>query len=152
MTTEKQQLQNQKTELVRQKREHETQLLAIKNLVRSSGKMPHEKYKTCCDAQTRHSQSIRKIEYRLGDIKNRLQEIADIEFHERNQSVDAEKISTESTSAENEPKSMVVELVALRQHYQEFSADATRVSSMRQMAADFVLKLNPIIKRAINVG
>jgi hypothetical protein len=49
------------------------------------------------------------------------------------------------------PKTFVTDLVALRHEYQEFAADKTRVGSMRQMAAEFVLKLNPIIKSALKV-
>lgn len=39
-------------------------------------------------------------------------------------------------------------LVALRDEYESFAADATRVSSMRRMAAEFSVKLTKIIKEA----
>lgn len=47
---------------------------------------------------------------------------------------------------------IVTELNALRSRYQEFAADATRASSMRRMAAEFVLELNPIIRGAIKLA
>ena len=46
--------------------------------------------------------------------------------------------------------STIESLVRIRDEYQEFSADKTRVGSMRQMAAEFVMKLNPIIRKFVN--
>jgi len=47
-------------------------------------------------------------------------------------------------------KECVESLVALREKYQQFAADNTRVSSMKNMAATFVLELNPIIRKSLN--
>ena len=150
--TEKRELQKKKTALVLSKREHETQLVAVKNVVRSGGRLPNEKYKQCCDSQNTHARAILHIENQLAPIKVRLREIADIEFKERNGGNNGATHEEDHPKAETAPtKSIVVELVALRQEYQNFAADGTRVSSMRQMAAEFVLKLNPVIKRAIGV-
>lgn len=41
-------------------------------------------------------------------------------------------------------------LVELRNKYQQFSADGTRVASMRRMASEFILELNPIIRTLVN--
>lgn len=49
-------------------------------------------------------------------------------------------------------KSLIRELVALRDDYQQFAADKTRVSSLRVMATEFVIKLNPIIRKLVNEG
>lgn len=126
--------------LVLAKKEKEIALVAVKNLVRSSGRMPNEKYRQCCDSQTKHVRAIFDLESQMRPIKTRLREIAD-ERHIAN---------LESPSDEPEQaKGIVVSLVGLRQHYQEFASDLTRVSSMRQMASEFVLKLNPIIRNAI---
>jgi hypothetical protein len=148
--TEKQELQKKKSALILSKREHETKLVAIKNVVRSGGKLPNEKYKQCCDAQNTHSRAILHIEKQLASVKLRLREIADLEFKSKNG--DGAANYNEPTAVPNAPvKSIVSELVALRQEYQAFAADGTRVSSMRQMAAEFVLKLNPVIRQAIGV-
>lgn len=42
------------------------------------------------------------------------------------------------------------ELVGMRDHYQEFAADPTRSPMARRMAAEFVVKLTPIIRKGIN--
>ena len=47
-------------------------------------------------------------------------------------------------------KGCVEALVELREEYQRFAADNTRVASMKAMAAKFVLELNPIIRAAVN--
>ena len=44
---------------------------------------------------------------------------------------------------------IVEELVALRDGYESFAADATRVSSTRIMAAEFTRELTKIIRRAV---
>jgi hypothetical protein len=44
----------------------------------------------------------------------------------------------------------VKQLVALREKYQQFAADGSRVASMRRMASEFVLELNPIIKLMVS--
>ena len=144
---EKRQLLEKRAALILSKREHETKLVAVKNVVRSGGRLPSEKYKQCCDSQNTHARAIMHIENEMSKIKTRLREIADIEFNEKNGLVKDKQPEPESVPV----KSIVVELVSLRQAYQDFAADGTRVSSMRQMAAEFVVKLNPIIKRAIGV-
>jgi hypothetical protein len=145
--TEKQELQKKKSDLLISKREHETKLVAIRNLVRSGGRLPNEKYKQCCNSQNNHSRAILRIETQLAPIKLRLREIYDIEFKAQNKNGATEH--NKEAASEVPVKSIVVELDTLRQEYQNFAADGTRVSSMRQMAAEFVIKLNPIIKRAI---
>lgn len=147
--TEKQELQKQKTDLCLSRREHESKLTAVKSLVRSGGRLPNEKYKQCCDSQRAHTRAILNIETQLAPIKTRLREIADIEFKERNGGGNG-ATKEEKPITEYVPTAIVAELVALRQEYQNFSADGTRVASMRRMAAEFVLKLNPIIKQAIH--
>ncbi len=49
----------------------------------------------------------------------------------------------------NKQKPVVESLVALREEYQVFCADNSRVASMRRMAAEFVLKLNAIIRESM---
>lgn len=149
LEAEKLKLTNERSMLGLSKREHETKLIAIKNLIRTGGFMPHEKYKKCCDSQQKHSRAILHIEKQMAPIKKRLREIEEIES--RFQIANGQPVTHESpvASSESPLKKTVVELVALRQNYQDFAADGTRIASMRQMAAEFVLKLNPIIKRAL---
>lgn len=47
-------------------------------------------------------------------------------------------------------RDLVTKLVALRNEYEEFAADHSRVSSRRQMAAEFSMKLGRIIRQTIS--
>ena len=146
--TEHRELLQKRDALTLSKRDHETKLIAVKNVVRSGGRLPHDKYRQCCDSQNTHAKAIMHIESELFKVKSRLREIANEQFDEKKRRKDLAK-TVASTQQSAPEKNIITELVCLRQAYQDFAADATRVSSMRQMAADFVLKLNPIIKRAI---
>jgi hypothetical protein len=140
-TDEKRDLQRKRSILALSKREHETKLIAVKNVVRSGGRLSSDKYKQCCDSQNAHSRAIMQIERQLAPIKDRLREIADAEFIDRNEICEQH--------ANGEPLCTILEdVILLQQQYQSFAADGTRVASMRQMAAEFALKLNPIIQRA----
>lgn len=144
LTVEQEQYRNallkERDDLVNSKKDHEVKLVAIKNLVRSSGRMEHSKYKQCCDSQQRHLNAIRSIENELAKLKVRLREIGVESFSE-----------TERANSRNGEEVMIVqELVALRSDYQAFAADSTRVSSMRTMAAEFVVRLSGVIRRAVN--
>lgn len=137
-----QQLLERRGELVLTKRELENKMIAIKNLVRTGGRMANEKYKQCCDAQKKYTSEILKIERELTDIKTKLRHLSVYDVAEKR----AEKAIEQQPSVSRD---FVVSLVDLRSEYQRFAADMTRVSSMRQMAAEFALKLNPIIKAAM---
>jgi len=134
--------------LKEKKRVVELQRTKIKNLIRSSGLMPPEKYKQCCDAQSKYAEQIAHNEKRMSEIKLQLQKLADDEqscYKKPKPIVVAGKL---------EPlgKECIAALVALREKYQQFAADHTRVSSMRTMAAEFVCQINPIIKAALKVS
>lgn len=131
--------------LKEKKRVIQVQLTKTKNLVRSSGIMPREKYKQCCDAQSKYVGQIQHTEKRMGEIKLQIQKLADDEhFHPENPNKPAVSLKPEPMG-----KDCIEALVALREKYQQFSADHTRVSSMRTMAAEFAYQLNPIIKAAL---
>jgi hypothetical protein len=137
-------LERKRDELLVDKKKHETQLSTIKQLVRDSGRMEDSKYRQCCQAQSRHVQAIAKIEGLLAPIKHELREIIVQEFEDRQVSIEVRAVETIRL------KQTVQALVALREQYQRFAADHTRVSSMREMTAKFVLDLNEIIKLAIS--
>lgn len=146
---ERQALLEVKSKLTLDKREHDIKLAAITNLIRTSGRMPPDKYRSCCNAQTKHKNAILDIERQLAPIKQRLTEISDEESLSKQVKPTAKP--TETQLSLDKLKTIITDLVNLRQEFQEFSADSTRISSKRQMASEFVLRLNPIIKRAINI-
>jgi len=137
-------LEKRRDELLVEKQRHATQLSNIKQLVKDSGRMEDSKYRQCCQAQTRHVQAIAKIEGLLAPIKHELREIIVREFEDRQVSIEVRSVETLRL------KQTVQALVTLRENYQRFAADHTRVSSMREMTAKFVLDLNEVIKLAIS--
>lgn len=124
------------------KREHEGKLLAIKNLIRAGARLSADKYKETCNAQQRHVSSIHSIEKEILSVKRKISELS---------MAPKEKSEPASVNQEAEAaREIISELVKLRSDYESFAADGTRISSMRQMAAEFVIKLGAVIKRAIN--
>jgi hypothetical protein len=138
-------LKEERESLKEKKRVTQVQLTKIKNLVRTGGRMPNEKYKQCCDAQSKYVAQIQTIEKRMGTIKLEIQRLADLEhYHPESPTAPKQVMKPEPMGRE-----CIEALVALREKYQAFSADHTRVSSMRTMAAEFAFQLNPIIKAAL---
>ena len=145
---ERHELREEMQLLKEKKRVIELQRTKIKNLIRSSGLMPPEKYKQCCNAQSKYAEQIAHNEKRMSEIKLQLQKLADDE------QLCHKKPSKPVVAVKLEPlaKECIEALVALREKYQRFAADHTRVSSMRTIAAEFVCQLNPIIKSALKVS
>lgn len=133
-------IEEERSKLVSEKRDIEAKLLAIKNLIRSSGRMSTDKYTETCHAQNGYMKRMAQIERQLGELKTR-----------------KGRLHFEHNGSNHRPKDpvspdVIRSLSALRDEYQQFAADKSRVGSMRQMAAEFVLKLNPIIRGHINGG
>lgn len=137
-------LQKEKVDLGLEKRRQELKLGNITNLIRTSGLMPADKYKQCVASQTKYREAIFAIELRLGAIKKRSTEIH--RFMEDNGNLQ----DGENHVNPSQKRDVVQSLVAMREDYTNFAADSTRVSSMRQMAAEFVVKLDRVIKTAVN--
>lgn len=144
LTNELNECERRRSELVLSKKHHETKMLAIKNLVRGGGTMPYAKYKQCIDSQNTHANAILKIEQAMGPLKARIAEIRALISHS-----EQEQRNGESQVPQQGASEIVKMLVAVRQEYQDFAADRTRVASMRQMAAEFALKINPIVRAAL---
>lgn len=64
----------------------------------------------------------------------------------------AESFTDSSVTIPSEPtqRDIIVKLVELRSEYEDFAADPSRISSRRQMASEFVVKLNAVIRTTIN--
>jgi hypothetical protein len=141
-------LVTRKYELVNEKKQHEAEMAQIKNKIRGR-LLPQEKYRQCCDVQQRKIQQIGIIERELSAIKVRLREIANNEA----QRWDGKKKEDGNQLVPNAPKAgdrffdFLFDVSAIRDEYRRFSADATRVSSMRRTAAEFANKLDDVIGR-----
>lgn len=151
---ERHELLKKRAELTAQKLELQHKLSAIKNQIRASkGSMTREQYVACCNGQNAALKQMGWTDKQLSEIRVRLNEVADFEnVLKRKLRADASVCESSGELESQLILNHVRALLALRKHYQDFSADLTRVSSMRQMAAEFVLKLEPIIQSINGVG
>lgn len=141
--TERANLLGRKSQLVAEKQEAQVELTSLRNAVRSGGRMPGHKYKEVCDAQNEQCRKLAEAERGIAEIN---QELVRLQLEDKH-----DWVSRHSNDLPPDP-GIVKELVALRQKYHDFAADSTRVSSMRQMAAEFANALNPVIRKAVNSG
>jgi hypothetical protein len=131
----------QRDELVEKKQEQQTALTLIKNQVRGQRLSP-EKYRMCLQGQSRRVEKLELIEKEIRAIKGRIRELTTIES-ERRKAHAEDKDEGGSSSADC---MRLLDLVAeVRDEYRRFSADATRVSSMRRCAAEFANKLDEVM-------
>lgn len=144
---ERSDLHQKRSALAILKRGHESLLSDIRSQVRTGGKMNQEKYRQCVETQNRTTKAMLKIEEALSGMKFRLREIEDLIHADNITRKEATRALTDDPPIES--RGIIKDLVSLRQEYQEFAADPTRIASMRQMASEFVVKLNPIIKNAL---
>lgn len=92
---------------------------------------------------------------RMKERASYLQMVADIERQIKPINEEIRRLSLEKdqgTQYNISQRSIVESLVIIRDEYQSFAADKSRVGSMRQMAAEFVLKLNPIIRKSVGTN
>jgi DNA repair ATPase RecN len=94
-----------------------------------------------------HPMEYQKVSSRQTQIKSLISE-HEKRIVELNQQIASKHFA--GLGGANDGNDRLQALIALRNEYQAFAADKTRVGSMRQMAAEFVLKLNPIIKKTIS--
>src|SRR5690606_28228124 len=106
-------LKEERESLKEKKRAIEAQLVKVKNLIRSSGTMPREKYKKCCDAQSKYVGQLLHIDKRMGAIRLQIQKLADEEhYHPKNSNKPIVTLKPEPMG-----KECIEALVALREKY-----------------------------------
>ena len=133
-------LQGQRDQLALEKRELETKLTAIRNLIRASGRMSNDKYQECCKAQSQYAAKIVNIEAKLLPLKTQIRVLSELDH-------DSHTVRYNNMGA----KDVVLMLREVRDKWQEFSADdALGTSTERTLAAQFVRDLNPVIHCIIN--
>lgn len=144
-------LKKERQDFCDQKAEAQMRLTKIRNLIRSGGRMTAFKYKETCDSQSKQVAKIQQIDKRLGSLKLEIQKLCDQEHYSGVLPVPRPlAVAVDSDAHGLFRKEHIESLVALREKYQQFSADHTRVASMRTMAAEFANALNPIIRAAVN--
>jgi hypothetical protein len=128
-------LRQRRSDIIQRIKELDSKLIALRTQARTSGRMRNGDYRSLCNDQRTWIQEKGELEVELGRIKTQ------ISYEHEN--------GNRSNGSSVELKPVVQQLVELRHKYQQFAADGSRVSSMRRMAAEFVMELNPIIKDGI---
>jgi len=143
---ETQELLYKREPLLKQLQEIESGLAKVKNEIRGHGgkRMENKEYARLTTMQARYVARKTEIMPQIQQIKSRLRDLGNTKR------IEFEKQFLERSVEDSSP--VVQELTILRTEYQTFSADPTRVGSMRRMAAEFALRLDRIIQRAVRSG
>lgn len=86
---------------------------------------------------------------KMSDVENQINRLNQEKSGTPTLAVKPQSEPEKPTMAPEEKRSVIEYLVILRAEYEEFAADPSRIASRRQMAAEFVLRLNGVIRRAI---
>ena len=124
-------LHSQKSTLCQRKAEIQKELSALTAQVRGKRVSPSH-YDNVCREQEGLKTELAGIERQVIELASEIRELS-IEANAPHEGSDAKR-------------GVIPVLVELRDEYEAFAADATRVSSMRRMAAEFSMKLTRIIR------
>lgn len=140
-------LLNRKDELVMEKKQHEAAMLTIKNQIRTKV-LPAKQYKQCCEGQAKRIKQINYIEAEIRAIKVRLRQLSDAESQRfakiKSESKESADIHMQSQGTVHD---LLFHVAEIRDDYRRFSADGTRISSMRRNAAEFANRLDELLSR-----
>lgn len=143
-------LSKEKTDLSLEKRAIEIDLGEITNTIRSNPRLPQETYRTYCRRQNELKSKILAIERKISAIKDELRGLASQDEVTWKQMRENLARNLEASVTGRSTPQIVKDLCQLRAQYQQFSADHTRVSSMRVMASEFANELDRVIKSHVN--
>jgi len=101
-------------------------------------------FKQYCDAQEKHVAAIARIDEALRPLRKEQRELAVRRWTDRQVSIEVKQVETYKL------KRVVAELVKLRADCNKFAADYTRTPTMRMRNAQFALRVDEIIKMAID--
>lgn len=127
-------------EMMREKRGYDTELAAIKNRIRSGGRLPQQEYIGHCRRQTLLKQKILAVENAVGPLKAERAKWQIL----RNEADSKARVARPKID-DSEILGVRSELVDLRAKYLAFAEDHTRVNSMRLMAGEFASELTRIL-------
>ncbi len=131
MTTTEE-LNAKRVDLISKKSEITKSIVSINQQLIST--LPHREYARVMRTKNDLVRQLQEIESQIADVNSR-----------RHMAAKSEK----QEGGDND-KSHVRKLAELRDEYQAFAADATRSPTMRRMASEFVVRLNPIIRQALS--
>lgn len=129
-------LQSQRDVFMLNKKDFEFELSNLNAKVRSrTGLLSQNDYQAICRRQDYLKQGLNTIQKTLTDYKNKIQEKVVLKEKLRNKIKFDKEITVSS----------IDKIILLKDKYQAFASDQTRVSSMRVMASQIVQELELII-------
>ena len=147
LRVELQGVMDRRSKLMLQKREIETKLANIKNLVRKEGLMPGGKYAACCEAQNKYRAAILKIEKEMQEMNAKRRELGDKIRGYEVERPHPDYAETDAILAQPRPDVLRAGIIEIKAEYQKFAADQTRILSMRTMAGELVAKITDMLRR-----
>lgn len=120
------------------------QLMHIKDRMHSGGRLPSSVWQDLQSQKNLFTRQIMDMDAQISALNTQIARQAELERYPQHEPAHA----VMPISA-GDKKSVIEAMVSLRQHYQDFAADTTRVRSKRDMAAEFVVKLSEIIRAGI---
>jgi hypothetical protein len=123
--------------------EADLKLGKIKDAIQIAGHMERGKYEQYLKSRLKLRKEIESIEIEKSKIRENLMNIG-VNINEIRKDKNREDARV-LLLAKEKRKFLFDQIESLRSEYHEFSADSTRVSSMRQMAAEFANKLQALL-------
>jgi hypothetical protein len=130
--------------LADQKHDLEFKCGQIKDKLSVSGRLPNDKYKVYVDARNKYKKKLLEITAELREINDDIKSIA-------SGRTEPKEGNTESKRKER-LRFVYLSLLDLKHQYHVFAADPTRISSMRQMAAEFANRIDMIVEESKNMS
>lgn len=135
---------DKKSQLITRKMEIQTRLTEILSKIRCGGRLPHNLYASLCNEQVKLKSELNNIEQQIAAINAELRKECELKWTPEQKQERALKRDLNKTGQ------VIQKLNEVREIYQAFAEDNTRISSMRLMASEFVGHLNRVIRSTIN--
>ena len=136
LETQMSEIDSQRSNLVMQKKAIESEQCSLTMEVRTNKNIPQARWHKILRRQQELKTSQSMIDGKLSEFTNQKKVISRMIHAIKN------KVAEEDDAA----KSMRTCIFDLREKYAAFAADATRVASMRQMAAQFVNEIDAVLR------
>ena len=129
-------------------------LSTVRTKVRTGGHMDDGVYRSLCNEQQRLIKELRKCEKELQPFRVRMMELSQRknEIHAERRAMNGGEMKGHRTELAEAAKQFNTQLLELRAKYLDFAKDASRVSSMRRMASEFVDDLTRILRDVTKAG
>ncbi|MCM5682923.1 hypothetical protein M8A51_25655 [Schlegelella sp. S2-27] len=130
---------DERSQLVAQKKQNESELSDIATEIRTNRCLPRDRWNRLLRNQNLLKRANSQLDAKLGELTTKRKKLHSL--------IDGVKRDNgfKAGAREEREKTIRQHLLALREKYASFSADGTRVASMRRMAAEFAIEIDSIL-------